>query len=254
MPKKKTEEVTGDGQPARDMSDATPLDSPATNACPPSAPGIYAAISRVMQDIGAVGKNQRNEAQNYKFRGIDDIYASAQLVCAKYGVVVVPSVLSTEWAEVQTRNNTTMRHLKALIRYTFYAADGSSVEAITLGEAMDSGDKSSYKALAGASKYALLQVFMIPTSEPKDPENDSPETVAAALPASVVKPAVEPATAEETTLYLSIIENSKAQLPLNQLRADLLKRFGTRENVPPAILEAWGAKNKALAANGSAKP
>lgn len=268
MPKKKVEEETvpvmGDGQPARDentVSYVAPADAPfnqPTSVWEPPGPAIYAAMSRVMQDIGAVGKNQKNEQQGYRFRGIDAIYQAAQLVLAKHGVVCVPKVLSTEWAELQSRSGGTMRHLKALIQYTFYAADGSSVEAVTLGEAMDSGDKSAYKAMSGASKYALLQTFMIPTDEPKDPEVESPETVA--TPAAVVGrqasgPVIEPVTKEETDLYLSIIDKAEAQLNLTQLRADLMKRFGgVKENIPVEIRDAWAAKNKTLAASGGAKP
>jgi ribosomal 50S subunit-associated protein YjgA (DUF615 family) len=38
---------------------------------------------------------------------------------------------------------------------------------------MDSGDKASNKAMAVGHKYALLQLFAIPTEEQKDPEYDS---------------------------------------------------------------------------------
>jgi hypothetical protein len=40
---------------------------------------------------------------------------------------------------------------------------------------MDSGDKASNKAQAVAHKYALLQVFCIPTDDLKDPEYDNHE-------------------------------------------------------------------------------
>jgi hypothetical protein len=40
---------------------------------------------------------------------------------------------------------------------------------------MDSGDKASNKAASAALKYALLQLFMIPTEEEKDTEFQSPE-------------------------------------------------------------------------------
>ena len=51
------------------------------------------------------------------------------------------------------------------IKYIFYAEDGTSVEAITIGEGMDSGDKATNKSMAIAMKYALFQVFCIPTEE-----------------------------------------------------------------------------------------
>ena len=37
------------------------------------APMIYSAINKVMADIGAVGKNQKNTQQNFMFRGIDAV-------------------------------------------------------------------------------------------------------------------------------------------------------------------------------------
>ncbi len=40
---------------------------------------------------------------------------------------------------------------------------------------MDSGDKATNKAMAIAMKYALFQVFCIPTDEMKDPDSETPE-------------------------------------------------------------------------------
>ncbi|GAH44087.1 unnamed protein product, partial [marine sediment metagenome] len=61
------------------------------------------------------------------------------------------------------------------IKYTFFAEDGSFIETIVIGEAMDSGDKAGNKAMSAAHKYALLQILLIPTDDPKDSEVDSPE-------------------------------------------------------------------------------
>ena len=63
------------------------------------------------------------------------------------------------------------------IKYTFYAEDGSFIEAVTVGEGMDSGDKATNKAMAIAFKYACFQVFCIPTEEMKDPDSEIPEPV-----------------------------------------------------------------------------
>ena len=46
--------------------------------------------------------------------------------------------------------------------------------AVVQGEGMDSGDKSSNKAMSVAFKYACFQVFCIPTEEMKDPDADTP--------------------------------------------------------------------------------
>jgi hypothetical protein len=64
------------------------------------------------------------------------------------------------------------------IKYTFFAPDGSFVDAVVSAEAFDSGDKATNKALSAGQKYAFLQVFCIPTEEPKDSEIDDHEVKA----------------------------------------------------------------------------
>jgi hypothetical protein len=61
------------------------------------------------------------------------------------------------------------------MKFTAYAEDGSSVSSTTVGEAMDSGDKSMNKAMSTAYKYALMQIFCIPTVDDKDTENQTHE-------------------------------------------------------------------------------
>jgi hypothetical protein len=47
-------------------------------------------------------------------------------------------------------------------QFTFIAEDGSSATTEVVGEGMDSGDKSSNKALSAAFKYALAQLMIVP--------------------------------------------------------------------------------------------
>lgn len=140
-----------------------------------SAPMIYERLAAVMSEVPAIGKNRRNKQQGYSFRGIDDAYAALQPILAKHGIVPVPKVLEFTREERASKKGGVLVVTLARIQYTFFAPDGSSVEAVTLGEGMDSGDKSANKAMAGAQKYALLQVFCVPTEEAKDSENESPE-------------------------------------------------------------------------------
>lgn len=138
---------------------------------------IFAAICAAQEEIKSIGKDRTNTSQSYNFRGIDDVYNYIQPIFAKHGIFSVPTVLDDQTEERQTRNGANLIYRKLRIEYAFYAADGSCVRAIVIGEGMDSGDKASNKAMAVAHKYALLQVFAIPTQEPKDPENDSHEVL-----------------------------------------------------------------------------
>lgn len=140
---------------------------------------IYQAISAVMADVGAVGKNSKNTQQNFMFRGIDAVMNALNPALIKHKVFVVPEVLEMTREERTTKNGSALIYTIARMRYTFYAEDGSNVQAVVLGEAMDSGDKSCNKAMAIAFKYACFQVFCIPTEELKDPDAESHEVIPA---------------------------------------------------------------------------
>jgi hypothetical protein len=139
------------------------------------APKIFAAISAIMTEVGAVEKTRKNVAQNYSFRGIDDVVNALTAALQKHSVFATPEVLSTERSERPTKTGGTMFSVFLTVKYTFYAVDGSNVTAVVTGEGMDTGDKAANKALSAAFKYALLQVFAIPTEESKDSEYESPE-------------------------------------------------------------------------------
>lgn len=155
---------------------------------------IHAAIVAVMRDLGAISKGRRNTVQGYQFRGIDDVYNEIHDVLAQHGVFTVPAVLSERTEDRTTGKGSALIYRVLTIRYTFFADDGSSLEAVVIGEGMDSGDKASNKAMSVAHKYALVQVFAIPTEESKDPENDSHQVKAKAAPRPATTRAPEPTT------------------------------------------------------------
>ena len=181
-------------------------------------PMIYRSIAGVIADVGAVGKDKMNKQQGFKFRSIDDVYNALHPALAKNKVVIVPDILEREVEKLQTAKGTLMHHVTCTIKFTFYAEDGSSIEAITVGEGMDSGDKATNKAMAIAFKYACFQVFCIPTEEMKDPDGETPEPVAPA-------PQFTPATAEQlhkinrfVDAYAEMCENANAVDIVNQLK------------------------------------
>ena len=136
----------------------------------------------------------------------------------KNHVFIVPEVLEQQRQERTTNKGAVLIYSICRIKYTFYAEDGSSIEAITVGEGMDSGDKATNKAMAIAFKYACFQVFCIPTEEMKDPDGETPEPVAPA-------PQFTPATAEQlhkinefVDAYAEMCENAKTVDIMNRLK------------------------------------
>lgn len=137
--------------------------------------GIYKAIAGVIADIGAVGKDKVNKQQGFKYRSVDDVYSVLNPALAKNKVFILPEVLE-EKREIRTnKNGTNISWVLLRMKYTLYADDGSFIETILLGEAMDTGDKAINKAMAIAYKYLCFQIFCIPVEEMDDPDAERPE-------------------------------------------------------------------------------
>jgi len=128
-----------------------------------------------MSLVGVVWKDRKNEQQGYKFRGIDDMYNALNKHLSDEGVFCTSEVLKDEREERLTKNGWLLMYSILTMKFTFFAEDGSSVSSTTIGEAMDTGDKSMNKAMSTAYKYALMQIFCIPTEEDKDTENQTHE-------------------------------------------------------------------------------
>lgn len=137
--------------------------------------GIYQSIAGVISDIGAVGKDKVNKQQGFKYRSVDDVYSVLNPALAKNKIFILPEVLE-EKREVRTnKNGTQIFCVELKMKYTLFAEDGSFIETVLLGEAMDTGDKAINKAMAIAYKYLCFQVFCIPVEEMEDPDAERPE-------------------------------------------------------------------------------
>lgn len=146
-----------------------------------NTPLIFKKIIEVMADINAIGKDRRNQQQGFQFRGIDDVMNELHSSLAKCGVFVLPKVLEETRTTGKTSRGGDMFYTRLKINFGFYAEDGSHVDAVVIGEAMDTGDKASNKALSIGLKYAMLQVFCIPTEDEKDPDAVSPQPAAGTM-------------------------------------------------------------------------
>lgn len=138
-------------------------------------PMIYKSIAEVISDVGSVGKDKVNKQQGFKFRSVDDVYNALHPALAKNKVFIVPEILDQQREIKRTKSGTEMIYVICRIKFTFFAEDGSSVESVIIGEALDTGDKATNKAMAIAYKYACFQVFCIPTEEIIDPDGERPE-------------------------------------------------------------------------------
>ena len=134
---------------------------------------IIDALTAVMEDVRAVGKDGRNTHANYDFRGIDAVVNAVGPALRKHGVVVVPTLDSCEYESVQTSTGKPANACRVEVTYTFYAGD-SSLPCSVAAEAWDNGDKAAPKAMSVAFRTALLQALALPTDEP-DPDTHTYE-------------------------------------------------------------------------------
>jgi hypothetical protein len=126
---------------------------------------VYNAINAVQSEMSQVGisKDKKNVQQGYNFRGIDDVYGALAPMLAKHKLCIIPYVLARSVVERQTKSGGVLFYTTVECEFHFISAvDGSKHIAKTFGEAMDSGDKSTNKAMSAAYKYAAFQTFCIP--------------------------------------------------------------------------------------------
>lgn len=141
---------------------------------------VYKAISAVQGALAEKGiaKTGKNVLQNYVFRGIDDVYNALAPILSKHGLCMLPRVLSRECVERVNSKGTALFYVTVEAEFDFVAAeDGSKHTIKTFGEAMDSGDKATNKAMSAAYKYAAIQTFAIPI-EGEDADQATHEGIA----------------------------------------------------------------------------
>jgi hypothetical protein len=179
---------------------------------------VYEAISLVTERLAKEGisKDRKADTGNggkYNFRGIDDVYNALAPFLAEAGLNVLPHCLSREVVERHSAKGTALFYVTVCVRFDFVSKwDGSKHEVCMYGEAMDTSDKATNKAMSAAYKYACMQAFCIPTEGDNDTENASHEVKA--------KPAVFANSSLRNTYFKNVIdsfENSETEEELNQV-------------------------------------
>lgn len=160
---------------------------------------VYQAINAVQNELSKIGitKDRLNtQGSGYKFRGIDDVYNTISPLLAEHGLCILPRVISRECVERSSAKGNALFYVTVEVEFDFVSAeDGSKHTVKTFGEAMDSGDKATNKAMSAAYKYAAFQAFAIPTEGDNDTESDTHEVKgrpAPKNPLDMIDPPVKP--------------------------------------------------------------
>lgn len=142
---------------------------------------VYQAINSVQSELCKIGiakDSRNNQGQGYNFRGIDAVYNVLSSIMAQNGLVIVPRMLARTCEERVSKSGGALFYVTVEAEFDLISAeDGSKHTARTFGEAMDSGDKATNKAMSAAYKYMAFQTFAIPTSGDNDADSSTHEVV-----------------------------------------------------------------------------
>jgi hypothetical protein len=129
---------------------------------------VYKSIAAVAGELATKGisKDSRNQAQGFNFRGIDAVYNALAPLLVKHSLCILPRCIERNCVERVNHKGTALFYVTVKCEFDLVSAiDGSKHTVVTFGEAMDSGDKATNKAMSSAYKYAAFQAFCIPTEE-----------------------------------------------------------------------------------------
>lgn len=128
---------------------------------------LYAKLAEVMAAVDRVPKDGLNAHFKYRYSTESAIAEAVRKEMAERHLILIVSCVESRWTD------------KMFIgTYEARVVDGDSGEVATwtvIGTGQDTGDKGPYKAYTGAVKYALMKLFLIPTGdEPEDEEEPKP--------------------------------------------------------------------------------
>lgn len=136
---------------------------------------IHKKMAAIMKETKAIGKTEQNKQQGFMFRGIDNVMNELHELFSRSEVFILPEVQDFTTQDRPTKSGGMNTFTRVRVKFIYTTTDGSSVQTVNVGEAMDSGDKGMNKAMSAALKYSLTQMFLIPTAEVKDPDYNTPE-------------------------------------------------------------------------------
>jgi hypothetical protein len=209
-------------------------------------PNVYACIAAVSGEIAQTGisKDRKNQQQGYSFRGIDDVYNALAPMLSKHKLVVIPRFLNRVQTERESAKGGVIFSVVVEAEFDFVsAADGSKHTARAFGEAMDSADKATNKAMSAAYKYAAFQTFCIPTEGDNDADahTHAPATRAAQQPSSAPVPKA-PAGYDEWVLDLGAVADNGEQALKAAWEASKLEYRRYLTAIQPRLWENMKAK------------
>jgi hypothetical protein len=126
------------------------------------------------------------------------VYNAIAPLLAKHSLCILPRVLTRECVERASKSGGALFYVTVEVEFDFVSAeDGSKHTVKTFGEAMDSGDKATNKAMSAAYKYAAFQAFSIPTEADNDADAHTHVVASKTVLIAPLIASIDAATTEE---------------------------------------------------------
>jgi len=131
---------------------------------------VHVAWARVMADVQSITKgDQRSDTGGrYSFRGVDRVVNAVGPALRRHGVLVLPTrILEVEYRESRTTNNKVMQDVAVRVQWTIVGPLGDTLPPVeSAGQATDTSDKGTAKAVSVAQRVLFLTALHIPTQDP----------------------------------------------------------------------------------------
>jgi hypothetical protein len=131
---------------------------------------VHVAWARVMADVQSVSKGDRRDdvGGRYNFRGVDRVVNAVGPALRRHGVLVLPTrILSVDYREARTAKGSVMQDCTVRVQWTVRGPAGDDLPAMeSAGQATDTQDKSTAKAISVAQRVLFLSALHIPTQDP----------------------------------------------------------------------------------------
>ena len=132
---------------------------------------IAPALVKAQAEIKAAQKSGDNKFDKYRYSKLEDFYDAAKPILAKHGfALIIGTPVVAALTDRPTKNGGMEHACQVQVTATLLHESGEWIQEIGHGEGQDRADKSIYKAITGAKKYAVAGLLAIPTTD--DPEAD----------------------------------------------------------------------------------
>lgn len=132
---------------------------------------VQIAFARVMSDVQSIAKKDQraDSGGRYDFRGVDRVVNAVGPALRRHGVLMLPSrLLSVEYVEARTSNGKAIQECRVQVEWTVMGPKGDVLPTTiqSAGQATDTQDKATAKAISVAQRTAFLSALHIPTQDP----------------------------------------------------------------------------------------